>query len=175
MNKVIFLERIQRERDKFELLLNQAGFTRRLTMKGLAGNLSIKDLLADVLGREQFIADRLNEIQHGVEYAPAASHTALENFEKEHGYPDYESRLFEKEGPVLLVMHKYRNIGFEEIVSQELATYSNILSAFEKLTHAQCLDHDLYHRIAEHTYRPYRRASLEIRRWLKSIAPESNS
>jgi hypothetical protein len=175
MNKVIFLERIQRERDKFELLLNQAGFTRRLTMKGLTGNLSIKDLLADVLGREQFIADRLNEIDHGMEYVPSASHTALENFEKEHGYPDYESRLFEKETPVHLVMHKYRNISFEEIVSQELATYSNILSVFEKLTHAQCLDHDLYHRIAEHTYRPYRRAGLEIRRWLKSIAPESNS
>src|SRR5690349_19715746 len=104
MNKLIFLERIQRERDKFELLLNQAGFTRRLTMKGLSGNLSIKDLLADVLGREQFISDRLNEILHGVEYAPSASHTALETFDKEHGYPDYESPLFEKEKPVHLVM-----------------------------------------------------------------------
>jgi len=174
MNKVIFLERIQRERDKFELLLNQAGFTRRLTMKGLSGNISIKDLLADVLGREQFIADRLNEILHGVEYAPSASHTVLENFEKEHGYPDYESPLFEKELPVHLVMYKHKNVSFEEIVSQELATYANILSVFEKLTHSQCLDHDLFHRIAEHTYRPYRRSGLEIRRWLKSIASESS-
>ena len=173
MNKLLFLERIQSERDKFELLLNQVGFTRRMTINGMTGSLSIKDLLADVLGREQFIADRLNEIMHSVQYAPCVSHTALENFQNEHGYPDYESPLFEKEKPDHLVVHKHKNIGLDEIVSQELAAYMNILAAFENLTHDQCLDHDIFHRIAEHTYRPYRRVSLEIRRWLKSIATES--
>jgi hypothetical protein len=173
MNKLLFLERIQRERDKFELLLNQVGFTRRMTINGMTGSLSIKDLLADVLGREQFIADRLNEIMHSVQYAPCVSHGALENFHSEHGYPDYESPLFEKEKPDHRVIHKHKNIGLDEIVSQELAAYMNILATFERLTHDQCLDHDIFHRIAEHTYRPYRRVSLEIRRWLKSIATES--
>jgi hypothetical protein len=174
MNKILFLPRLQRERDKFELLLNQVGFTRQMTMKGVSGSLSIKDLLADILTREQFIADRLNEILHGEVYSPCVSHTALENFQKDFGYPDYESPLLEKENRNHIVTHKHKNIGVDDIVEQELAAYENIISALKKLTHIQCLDNDLFHRIAEHTYKPYRRASLEINRWLKSIATESN-
>jgi len=173
MNKRIFLERLRNERDKFELLLNQVGFTRQMTMQGVSGSLSIKDILADVLTREQFIADRLNEILHAETYSPCTSHTAFDKFQDEYGFPDYESPLMEKEKQNHLVVYKHKNIGLDEIVSQELAAYSNILAAFERLTHDQCLDHDLFHRIAEHTYRPYRRASAEIRRWLKSIAAES--
>jgi hypothetical protein len=174
MNKITFLPRLQRERDKFELLLNQVGFTRQMTMKGVSGSLSIKDLLADILTREQFIADRLNEILHGEVYSPCTSHSALEDFQKDFGYPDYESPLLEKENRNYIVTHKHKNIGVDDIVEQELAAYENIISALEKLTQNQCLDHDLFHRIAEHTYKPYRRASLEINRWLKSIATESN-
>ncbi len=174
MNKVIFLERLQRERDKFELLLNQVGFTRQMTMKGVSGgSMSIKDLLADILTREQFISDRLNEVVHGESYSPCTSHSAAFDFEKAYGYPDYESSLYQKEKIDHLVIHKHKNIALDEIVSQELAAYSNIMSSLEKLTHDQCIDHDLYHRIAEHTFRPYRRTSAEIRRWLKSIAAES--
>jgi hypothetical protein len=174
MNKILFLPRLQRERDKFELLLNQVGFTRQMTMKGVSGSLSIKDLLADILTREQFIADRLSEILHGEVYSPCTSHRALENFQKDFGYPDYESPLLEKENRNHIVTHKHKNIGVDDIVEQELAAYDNIISALEKLTQNQCLDNDLFHRIAEHTYKPYRRASLEINRWLKSIATESN-
>lgn len=173
MNKRLFLERLQYERDKFELLLNQVGFTRQMTMQGVSGNMSIKDILADVLTRQQFIADRLNEILHAETYSPCTSHTAFDKFQDEYGFPDYESPLIEKEKQNHLVVYKHKNIGLDEIVSQELAAYSNILAAFDRLTHDQCLDHDLFHRIAEHSYRPYRRASAEIRRWLKSIAAES--
>ena len=172
MNKIIFLPRLQRERDKFELLLNQAGFSRQLTMAGVFRNLSIKDLLADILSREQFIADRLSEVLHGEEYAPSTSHTAYENFEKRNGYPDYESPLCHKEKLDHLVMQKYQRISLDDIVEQELAAYISIVSAMEKLTQNQCLDHDLFHRVAEHTYRPYRRNSMEIQRWLKSIETE---
>jgi len=97
MNKLIFLPRLQRERDKFEQLLNQAGFSRQMTMAGVFRNLSIKDLLADVLSREQFIADRLSEILHGENYSPSTSYKAFENFQKENNYPDYESPLCHKE------------------------------------------------------------------------------
>jgi len=173
MNKIIFLPRLQRERDKFENLLNQVGFTRQMTMAGVVANLSIKDLLADILTREQFIADRLNEILHGECYWTSTSHTAFENFHKENGYPDYESSLCEKEKRNHLVIHKYKNIGLDDIVEQELAAYASILSAMIKLTHNQCLDHDLFHRVAEHTYKPYHRISTEINRWLKSLETES--
>jgi hypothetical protein len=174
MNKITFLPRLQRERDKFEILLNQVGFTRQMTMAGVFGNLSIKDLLADILTREQFIADRLSEILHGETRsdAPCTSHTALDNFQKENGYPDYESPLCEKEKLNHLVIHKYKNIGLDDIVEQELAAYANIQSAMIKLTHEQCLDHDLFHRVAEQTYKPYRRTSMEINRWLKSLETE---
>ncbi len=172
MNKITFLPRLQRERDKFEKLLNQVGFTRQMTMAGVFGNLSIKDMLADILTHEQFIADRLNEILHGESYWTSTSHTALENFQKDNGYPDYKSPLCEKEKINHLVIYKYRNIGLDDIVEQELAAYASILSAMIKLTHNQCLDHDLYHRVAEHTYKPYRRTSMEINRWLKSLETE---
>ena len=174
MNKISLISRLMQERDKFELLLNRVGFTRQMTMVGVWGSLSIKDLLADILTREQFIADRLSEILHGEVYSPCTSHTALESFQSVNGYPDYESPLIEKEKLNHLVIYKHKNIGLDDIVEQELAAYTNIISALEKLTHNQFLDHDLFHRIAEHTYKPYRRASLEINRWLKSIASESN-
>jgi hypothetical protein len=172
MNKIIFLPRLQRERDKFELLLNQAGFSRQMTMAGVFRNLSIKDLLADILSREQFIADRLSEIMHGENYSPCTSYTSYEDFQKINGYPDYESPLCHKEKLDHLVIQKYKHISLDDIVEQELAAYIGILSAMERLTQNQCLDHDLFHRVAEHTFRPYRRASMEIQRWLKSIETE---
>lgn len=173
MDKITFLPRLQRERDKFELLLNRVGFTRQLTMVGVLGRLSIKDMLADIFTREQFIADRLSEILHGDTYSPCTSHTMLENFQNKYGYPDYESPLLEKEKTNHLVIYKHKNIGLDDIIEQELAAYINILDSFQKQTHDQCLDHDLFHRIAEHTYKSYRRTSVEINRWLKSIAAES--
>lgn len=172
MNKITFLPRLQRERDKFEHLLNQVGFSRQMTMVGVFVNLSIKDLLADVLTREQFIADRLNEVLHGECYWTSTSHTAFDNFQKDNGYPDYESPLCEKEKINQLVIYKYKNIGLDDIVEQELAAYASILSAMIELTHNQCLDHDLFHRVAEQTYKPYRRTSMEINRWLKSLETE---
>lgn len=172
MNKTLFFQRLDIERDKFELLINRVGFLRHLTMKGVYGHLSIKDLLADVLSREQFIGDRLNEILHGDIYSPCASYSALEDFQKQYGYPDYESPLMEKEKPNHLVMEKLKNIALDEIISQELAAYANIVAVMAKVSHHQCLDHDLFHRTAEHTYRSYRRTSAEIHRWLKKIAAE---
>lgn len=173
MNKTILLERLQNERDQFELLLNRIGFARRLTMRGVAAGLTVKDLLAGVLTHEQFIADRLSEILHGETYAPCASFTALDNFQNQYGYPDYESPLIEKEKHDLSVLDAYKNIEFDEIVSQELAVYASIIESIQAMTHHEFLDHDLYHRIAEHTYRPYRHTGATINRWLKRIASES--
>ena len=83
MDKITFLPRLQRERDKFENLLNRVGFSRQMTMIGVFGIFSIKDMLADILTREQFIADRLSEVLHHEIYSPCTSHTALENFQFE--------------------------------------------------------------------------------------------
>ena len=173
MNKTILLERLQKERDQFELLLNHVGFARRLTLRGVSGALTVKDLLAEVLAHEQFIADRMSEIAHGEKYSPAASFTLFENFQREYGYPDFESPLFEKDKVHPLILDTYKTIDFDEIVSEELAVYASILELIEQLTFHQFLDHDLSHRVAEHTYRPYRQAASLIRRWLKEFTSES--
>lgn len=171
MNKTLLLERLQNERDQFELLLNRVGFARRLTMRGVSGTLTVKDLLAELLLHEQFLSDRMSEIAHGERYSPSTSFTAFENFQREYGYPDFESPLFEKGHPAML--DTYKTIEFDEIVSEELAIYTSILELIEKLSPHQFLDHDLYHRTAEHTYRPYRRTAALIRRWLNKITSES--
>lgn len=172
MEKPTFLTRLQYERDKFELLLNQVGFARQLTMKGVSGNLSVKDLLADVLSRELFIADRLSEILLGETYHPSASLIDLDRFHRDFGYPDYESPLLDKETRDQIVIYRHLTIGLDDIIEQDLAVFTNILQSLEKLTSNQFLDHDLYHRVAEHTYKPYRRVSQEIRFWRRSIAAE---
>lgn len=173
MNKTLLLERLQNERDQFEILLNRAGFARQLTMRGVSGSLTVKDLLAETLSHEQFIADRLSEILHGETYAPSTSFTALENFQAKYGYPDYESSLTEKDKLHPFIMDAYKNIAFDEIVSQELAVYANIVDSLEALSQRQCLDHNLFQRVAEQTYRPYRRAGALIATWLKKTASES--
>lgn len=172
MDRSLLLQRLQAERDQFELLLNRLGFARQLTLRGVVAGLTVKDLLAEVLAHEQFIADRLSEIQHGETYAPSASFTALDTFQKQYGYPDYESSLIEKDKHDLWVVDAYKHIEFDEIVAQELAVYANIFEAIKNLSAHDFLDHDLYHRIAEHTYRPYRRTTSIINRWLKKIASE---
>ena len=85
-HKEIFLARLMSERDKFELLLNRVGYTRRMALKGVSGKWSIKDMLAHILAYEQYIADRLNEILHGEEYAPCRTQNALDAFLDEFGW-----------------------------------------------------------------------------------------
>ncbi|GAB4545008.1 MAG: hypothetical protein Fur002_18730 [Anaerolineales bacterium] len=173
MEKQIFLQRLERERDVFERLLNQFGCARQLTMTGVAGRLTIKDLLGDILAREQFLADRLGEILQGESYAPCMTHSALERFEHTFGYPDYESPLWNKNALSEAAMERAKNIALDEVVSQELSAYRGVFEALEKLTRAQYLDHDIFHRAAEHTYRPYRRLSAQMRVWRDSISSEN--
>ena len=173
MNKIIFLERLQNERDNFELLLNRVGFSRRLTMKGVVEGLSIKDLLADILLHEYYIADRLAEILHGEAYSPSTSHSAFDKFQENFGYPDYESPLYKKDTIRNPNNEKYNNIALDEVIAEELAVYANVVSSLHKLTNNQCLDHDLFHRVSLFTYKPYHHTSVSINRWLKRIASES--
>lgn len=173
MNKTSFLERLQRERDAFELLLNKVGFSRQMTMKGLQGGLSVKDLLADILARELFIADRLSETLHHEQRRSCETFAQMQDFQAEFGFPDYESNLIHKTEPNHMVVYKHKNIALDDIIEQEIAAYGAILAALERLSHEQFLDHDLYYRVGEQTYKPYRRAAALIRAWLKSIEAEA--
>ncbi len=170
-NKDIFLARLMRERDKFELLINHLGFTRRLTLPGVVGKWSIKDLLAHVLVYEQYVADRMYEIQQGEPYFPSRTQNALDAFLDQYGYPDFGSPLLEDEAPLEWVVEKYRSVSLEDVITQELSAFASILASLEKMTEEMIGKHNLYERIANNTYKRYRQHSRDIHSWLVVNAP----
>ena len=170
-NKDIFLARVLRERDKFELLINRVGFTRRLTLPGVFGKLSIKDLLAHILVFEQYMADRMYEIQQGEPYVPSRTRNALDAFLDQFGYPDLGSPLLDEETPMEWVVEKYRTVSLEDIVTQELNAFASIVASLEKMNEETIGRHNLYERIANNTYKRYREHSRDIRSWLVVNAP----
>jgi len=167
VNKVVFLQRLQRERDKFELLLNQVGFSRHMTTKGVSGSWSIKDILAHIFSYEQYIADRIEEIRNGREYTPSKTHNALDAFLLEHGYPDFGSPLLDDDGPNAWVVEKYRNVSLEDVVAQETNAFSAIISALKNMPENLITQHNLFERVANKTYHHYREHIADIKRWLR--------
>ncbi len=174
MAKKQFIEKLLRERDKFELLLNRVGFTRRMTMKGVAGKRSIKDIIAHVWAHEQYIADRMNETQHGETYAPCKTHNALEAFVDEFGYPDFGSPLLDEDAPNAWVFERYKNVPLEEIVAQEIQAFTSIVAALESLPEDSIQRHNLFERAADNTYRRYREHIKDIKAWLRTNAVNKN-
>lgn len=166
MTKKLFLSRLLRERDKFELLVNRVGFSRRLTLKGVVGKWSVKDILAHILAYELYIADRLEEIMQGEIYIPCKTQTALDAFLDHFGYPDFGSPLLDDDGPNAWVVEKYRNVSLEEVIAQELNAFAEIVSSMEKLSEETIDQHNLYDRVANNTYKHYREHVRDIKRWL---------
>lgn len=173
MSRKQFISKLLHERDKFELLLNRVGFTRRMTMKGVSGTWSIKDIIAHISAYEQYIADRLNEILHRETYVPCKTHNALEAFLDEFGYPDFGSPLLDDDTANAWVFEKYRNISLEEIVAQEIQAFASIISALEVVPEESIKRHNLLDRVADNTYHHYHEHIQDIRIWLKAHAVNS--
>ncbi|HSL30159.1 MAG TPA: DinB family protein [Anaerolineales bacterium] len=171
--KEIFLARLMHERDKFEFLLNRVGFTRRMTLKGVSGKWSIKDLLAHIFAYEQYIGDRMNEILDGEEYTPCRTQNALDAFLDQFGYPDFGSPLLDDDTPNEWITEKYKNVSLDEVVAQEIQAFAAIITSLEKLPEEMMNRHNLYDRIANNTFRHYREHMADIRRWLKSSAAQN--
>lgn len=165
-NKDIFIARLLRERDKFELLINRVGFTRQLTMPNVIGKWSIKDVLAHILAYELYIADRLEEVLQHETYIPCKTQNALDAFLDQFGYPDFGSPLLDDDGPNEWVVEKYRNVSLEDVVMQEMNAFTSIITSLEKLSEADIDKHNLYERIASNTYKHYREHIRDIKRWL---------
>ncbi len=165
-----FIDKLMRERDKFELTLNRVGYSRRMTLKGVSGKWSIKDILAHILAYELYIADRMNEILHGQEYAPCKTQTALDAFLDEFGYPDFGSPLLDDDAPNAWVVEKYKNVSLEDVVAQEVQAFSSIVTMIEKMPQKLIEQHNLFERIANNTSKHYREHLRDIRHWLKTHA-----
>jgi hypothetical protein len=165
--KEIFLARLMHERDKFELLLNRVGYTRRMTLKGVSGKWSIKDILAHILAYEQYVADRMNEILHGEEYVPCRTQNALDAFLDEFGYPDFGSPLLDDDAPNEWIVEKYRSVSLDDVVTQEIEAFAGIIFAIENMPEEMMNRHRLYDRVANNTFGHYREHMADIRRWLR--------
>jgi hypothetical protein len=168
MLKKQFVTKLMHERDKFESLLNRVGYTRRMTLKGVSGKWSIKDMLAHILAYEQYIADRMNEIVHGEEYVPCRTQNALDAFLDEYGYPDFGSPLLDDDGSNEWITEKYKNVSLDDVISQEIQAFVAIISSLEKMPDETINRHNLYERVANNTYRHYREHSTDIKRWLRT-------
>lgn len=175
VSKEQFIEKLMHERDKFELTLNRVGYTRRMTLNGVSGKWSIKDILAHILAYELYIADRMNEILHGEPYTPCKTQTALDAFLDHHGYPDFGSPLLDDDAPNEWVVVKYKNVSLEEVVAQEIQAFASIISMLEKMTDKAISQHNLFDRVANNTYHHYREHLRDIRRWLRMQAVNSNN
>jgi hypothetical protein len=175
MTKKQFITRLLHERDKFELLLNRIGYTRRMTIVGVSGKWSIKDILAHILAYEQYIADRMSEILHHEHYTPCKTQTALDAFLDEFGYPDFGSPLLDDDMPNAWIIEKYKNVSLEDVVAQEIHAFSSIVSALEDMPERLIGQHNLFERVANNTYHHYREHMADIKRWLKSNAAYNTS
>ena len=169
-SKAQFIEKLMHERDRFELTLNRVGYTRRMTLKGVSGKWSIKDILAHILTYELYIADRMTEILHGEQYTPCKTQTALDAFLDEFGYPDFGSPLLDDDTPNEWAVERYKNIPLEEVVAQEIQAFASIVSMLEKMTDKAITEHNLFERVANNTYHHYREHLRDIRHWLKTQA-----
>ena len=167
MTKQQFISKLLNERDKFELLLNRVGYVRRMTLKGVTGKWSIKDILAHIWAYEQYIADRMHEIVHDQHYSPCKTQTALDAFLDEFGYPDFGSPLLNDNAPNEWLIDRYTNVSLDDVIAQELQAFSAIIEAFEVLTEDKIKSHNIYNRVIKHTYEHYRDHTHEIKHWLK--------
>ena len=165
-----FIEKLMHERDKFELTLNRVGYSHRMTLKGVSGKWSIKDILAHILAYELYIVDRMNEILHGQEYTPCKTQSALDAFREEFGYPDFGSPLLDDDSPNAWVVEKYKNVSLEDVVAQEIQAFSSIVTMLEKMPQKLIDAHSLFERIANNTSKHYREHLRDIRHWLKMQA-----
>jgi len=162
-----FIEKLMHERDRFELTLNRVGYTRRMTLKGVSGKWSIKDVLAHILAYELYIADRMNEIMHNEPYTPCKTRTALDAFLDQFGYPDFGSPLLDDDAPNEWVVERYKNVSLEDVVTQEIQAFTTIVELLEILPEKLIAEHTLLDRVANNTYKHYREHLRDIRHWLK--------
>ena len=169
MRKKQFIHHLLAERDKFERLLNQLGFARMITMAGVTGPWSVKDIIAHIMSYEQYTADRIAEIVHAEAYTPAQTPAALDAFLEKFGYPDFGSPLLDNDGPNAWIVEKYKNISLDDIVAQEIQAFNTIIAGLETLNEKQLDQHQLFERVTHNTYIHYREHSRDIERWLASI------
>ncbi len=150
--------------EEWEHALNFVG-SLRLGIGGVSGRWSVRDLLAQLLMREQYLADRLYEIiEHGRPRPPSQTEQELLDFFATFGYPDYESPLLTEIEADEWAVRRLLSIPLVELVELELRAYEAIYEAVSTLSEAQLHRERLYEHILRYTVERYRRYTAEIRK-----------
>lgn len=168
MNKTKLLETLQTERTHWESLL--AGVDEaRLTLSGVVGEWSIKDVIAHIMSYEQYIFDRLRETLRGEMYAPSETTAALTAYLDKHGYPDFGSALLDDDGPNAWVVQRYKNESLAAVITKERQVFADLLQAIEALPEEALVEHQYAERIESNTTEHYQHHANDIRHWLASL------
>ena len=167
MRKSQLLVRLQTERDKWEQVLNYVGAS-RLGIGGVSGHWSVRDIVAHVMTQEQYLADRLHEIQQGETLPACQTQEEMDTFIEDFGYPDFESALMSEETANDWVVNKYRNTPFKDLVVLELHAYDTVYATVKTLTEEQLNENILFARIARFTIHHYQHHTADIRKRFKA-------
>lgn len=163
MRKSQFLLRLANAREDWEHALNYVGSI-RLGIGGVSGHWSARDVLAHILSREQYMADRLHEIQQGETLPPCKTQEELDTFYADFGYPDYESSLLNEAEANERAVRQLKNTPFIELIELELRVYDTIYESIKALSEEQLNEKNLFKRIARYTTEHYRHHAADIRK-----------
>ena len=167
MRKSQLLVRMANAREDWEHALNFVGSI-RLGISGVSGHWSARDILAHILSREQYIADRLQEIQDGEILPACKTQEELETFYAEFGYPDFESPLLSEADANEWSVRKLKYTPFTELVELELRVYDSIYETMMALSEEQLNENKLFARVARYTWEHYRHHATDIRKRFKT-------
>ncbi len=167
MRKSQLLARIQNEREEWEHVLNHVG-TIRFGIGGVSGHWSVRDILAHITAREQYMADRLYEVQQGTSLPACQTQDELDTFLEEFGYPDFESPILPEQQANEWAVIKYRDLAFKDLVDLEIHAFEVLHENIMALSEEQLNENNLAERLARATYKHYQQHTADILKRFKT-------
>jgi hypothetical protein len=120
------------------------------------------------MAREQYMADRLEEILQGTSLPACQTQDELDTFLEEFGYPDFESSILPGDQANEWAVLKYRNQPFNELMDFEIHVFEELHENILSLSEEQLNETNLAERLAQFTYKHYRQHAADIHRRFKA-------
>jgi hypothetical protein len=165
-NKAELIARLMHARNEWELLVNHVGAP-RIGIGQISGHWSVKNIVAHIMVREQYLADRLAEIARGEQFYPCDTLALLDTFMAEFGHPDFDSPMISEESANEWVYQKYKNVEMKELVADELHAFESILTEVRAMPPEKLDRQGLINRIQAATLDHYRHHAADIKKHFK--------
>jgi hypothetical protein len=167
MRKLRLLNRLQNERQEWELLINYVASS-RMGIGCVAGTWAVRDILAHMVAQEQYLADRLAEVARGESFSVCQTQDEMDTFLEEFGYPDFESPILQLDIANDWVVNRYKSVSSADLVGQEIHAFDAIIESLHAITEEQLNEGDLFKLIAHYTYEHYNEHAADIRKRFRS-------